>query len=235
LEFVALATPELKRDLDAAGKKQAKTWFVLYGEKIRVLPENRRQAYDEIQGLASEPELNSLTFPDVVEAKIEGDLWPRHLYTDENGDYPANFNDWERPVLKEELKRSDLVGWLRVVPRKRWALTVPYISGGPTGRAKPVYIDFLVVRQRGDGLIVDIIDPHNPNLGDAADKLAGLAQYAEMHGNGYGRIESIIMAGDSIRRLNLQDTAVRDRATKVRTSADVMRVFEDLAVSVPTG
>ena len=74
---------------------------------------------------------------------------------------------------RTELKRDDLRGWLRIVPRKPWALTIPYTFGGKT---KSVYIDFLVVRDGKDGLVVDIIDPHNPNLGDAADKLAGLGR-----------------------------------------------------------
>ncbi len=235
LELVALATPDLKRDLDAAAKQQARTWFTLYREGIRNLTETKRQAYAEIQGLASEPEVESLVYPEVIEAKIEGEMWPKHLYVNDQGQYPANLNRWETPVIKAELKRGDLLGWLRINPRKSWALTIPYRVGGADGRAKPVYVDFLILREGREGPVVDIIDPHNPNLGDAADKLVGLAQYAELHGDSFGRIESIILDGDDIRRLNLQDREIREQAKKVRTSAEVLRLFEEAAVTLPTG
>lgn len=232
LEFVALASPDLKRELDRAAKVQAQTWMTLYGHQIRALPEKKRQAYDDIQGLAGEPEEKLSEYSQVIEAKKEGTFWDKHLYVDEQGQFQAKLNDWETLVMKTELKRGDLRGWLRVVPRKPWALTIPYTFGGKT---KPVYIDFLVVRDGGRGLTVDIIDPHNPNLGDAADKLAGLAVYAERHGAKFGRIESIIVDGDDIRRLDLQDPVVRDRAKSVRTAPDVQKLFEEAAVSAPTG
>ena len=236
LELVALATPDLKRDLSNAAKSQARTWLTIYQEQIRALSEAKRQSYAEIQGLAGEPEPATLVYPTTVDAKIEKTTWPRHLYADEQNNYPADFNNWETPVLQAELKRADLRGWLRVVPRKPWALTIPYRTGsGKDGKTKPVYIDFLIVRAVGDALIVDIIDPHSPNLGDAADKLAGLADYAEKHGTAYGRIESIILDGDDIRRLNLQDPTLRERAKQVRTAADVQRLFDQFAVSPPTG
>ncbi len=77
--------------------------------------------------------------------------------------------------------------------------------------------------------------PHNPNLGDAADKLAGLAYYADKHGAEFGHIESLIMDGDDIRRLNLQDATIRENAKQVRSSADVQRLFYETAASHPTG
>jgi len=232
LEFVALASADLKRDLDAAAKKQAQGWQVIYQKQIAALPESRRQVYDDIQGLAGDPELALISYPQVIDAEKEGELWPKHLYVDESGEFQAKFNGWETPVLKAELKRPGLRGWLRVVPRKSWALKIPFRSGGKT---RPVYVDFLMVRDGPNGLVVDIIDPHNPNLGDAADKLSGLAAYAEQHGGSYGRIESIIIDNDDIRRLNLQDKAIRERAKTVRTATEVQRLFAEAAVTPPTG
>lgn len=231
LEFVALATADLKRELDAAAKKQAQTWSTLYQSQIAALAESKRQAYDDIQGLAGEPELRPLVYPEVIEAKPEGTKWAKHLYVDEQKQFQAKLNEWETLVMQTELKR-DIRGWVRVIPRKSWALTIPYKSGGKT---KPVYIDFLVVRDGDKGLVVDIIDPHNPNLGDAADKLAGLAHYAEQHGASFGRIESIIVENDEIRRVNLQDKAIRDRAKQVRTTTELQSLFAEAAVFQATG
>ena len=232
LEFIALYSPDLKRDLDKEAKTQSRTWMTIYADQIRALPEKKRQAYDDIQGLAGEPEETFCVYPEVIESKKEGTLWQKHLYRDEQGEFQAKFNGWETRVLLDELKRQPH-GWLRVVPRKPWALTIPYTFGAKT---KPVYIDFLVIRETPEGLVVDIVDPHNPNLGDAAEKLAGLACYAEKHGAKFGRIESIIVEEDTeIRRLNLQDEAIREKAKAVRTAADVEKLFQEKAVSAPTG
>ena len=112
-------------------------------------------------------------------------------------------------------------------------MTIPYTLGSKT---KPIYIEFLIIRSTAVGLTVDIIDPHNQNLGDAADELAGLASYAEKHDAKFGRVESIIVENDTdIRRLNLQDEAIQKLAMEVRTSADVQSLFDRKAVSNPTG
>ncbi len=228
LEFVALATADLKRALDNTAKEQAQTWSVICRDQIRSLPESKRLAYDEIQGLAGEPEVTSIVYPETIEAKIEGETWPRHLYADARGEFQAKFNDWETLVLRAELKRLDLRGWLRIVPRKSWALTIPYGFGG---KAKPVYVDFLFVRELDGRQVVDIIDPHNPNLGDAAPKLVGLAEYAEKHGESYGRIESIIVVNDELRRLNLQAANLREKAKLVTNTSDVLSLFEQDATT----
>lgn len=232
LELVALATPDLKRDMDRAAKDKVRGWLTIYGSHITSLPEKKRQAYEDIQGLAGEPEIVPLVYPQVIEAKKEGALWHKHLYQDEQGQLQAKFNTWETAVVKAELKRPDVRGWLRVVPRQKWALTIPYSYGS---KVKSVYIDFLIVRDGTEGLVVDIIDPHLPTLGEAAEKLCGLAYYAEQHGEHYGRIESIILEDDDIRRLDLQDADIRKRAKAVKTAADVQHLFAEAAVSAPTG
>ena len=81
-------------------------------------------------------------------------------------------------------------------------------------------------------VILEIIDPHNPYLRDAAEKLVGLAHYTESHGKNFGRIESIIMEEDDRRRLNLQDEEIRERSKRVRTRAEVQRLFDERAVSM---
>ena len=233
LEFVALYSPDLKRDLDKAAKTLCQTWRTIYDAQIRALPEKKRQAYDDIQGLASEPEQTQCEYPDVIESKKDGTPWEKHLYINEEGLLRADFNKWETLVLKAEIKRGDVRNWLRVIPRKKWALTIPYTFGSKT---KSVYIDFLVMRETPNGLVMDIVDPHTPSFSDAADKLAGLAQYAEKHGDRYGRIESIIVENDTeIRRLNLQDNAIRALAKAVKTTPDVEKLFEEKAVSASTG
>ena len=102
------------------------------------------------------------------------------------------------------------------------------------GKPKSVFVDFLILRESATGPTIDIVDPHTPSFSDAADKLAGLAAYAEKHGTSYGRIESIIIDNGEICRLDLQDGGIRAKAQAVKTNSDVLRLFADHAVSAPT-
>ena len=68
--------------------------------------------------------------------------------------------------LTEELARDDLVAWLRNQDRKAWSLCVPYMEAG---ECKALYPDFLIVRDEGDGPVVDIIDPHSLGLSHTKD------------------------------------------------------------------
>lgn len=230
LELIALTNADLKRDIEAVAKRKANGYLIRHQEQIAALPEAKRQAYTDIHGLAADPVLVSLSYPDVLEvSRKDTTLWQKHLYIAEDGFYPANLNEWETLVLEAELKRSDTLGWLRNVPRKPWALAAPYKEGE---KWKRVYPDFLTVRQTGNGLKVDIIDPHTSSFADAAPKLIGLAQYAKDHGAEFGRIESIIVADGEIRRLNLQDEMIREAIFKrVKTSSDVAPFFEHNATT----
>jgi type III restriction enzyme len=73
-------------------------------------------------------------------------------------------NQWERHVIEAEIAREDVIGWLRNIERKPWALAIPYEWGGAM---KPMYPDFLVVRRQTAGLVVDILEPHMPALADS--------------------------------------------------------------------
>jgi len=63
------------------------------------------------------------------------------------------------PHPGEEMARPDFVGWLRNVPRKPWALALPY---EPRGEERPMYPDFMVVRKRGGHPWVLLASQHLP-------------------------------------------------------------------------
>jgi len=101
LELVALADADLKRDLQAAAKERARNWFTVYQEQIRALPESKRQMYQEIQGLASEPELSSLAYPDVVEAKMHPTPGPSTCTPTTRGNTQPTSTTGKRRFLKK--------------------------------------------------------------------------------------------------------------------------------------
>lgn len=223
----------LKKRLETEAKEGVRRWFTIYGEQIKALSEAERQSYDEIRGLASEPELTPLVFPTALDGSKQGEAWEKHLYADGDGifhDGKPPLNRWETLTVLAEMRRRDFLCWLRSVPRKPWALRIPYRSGE---NWKSVYPDFLSFRSAPDGsVIVDILDPHALNLSDAPAKVAGLAEFAEKHGSAFGRIESIIVSEDDeqIFRLDLQDPEIRAKARDVRTDEQVRRLFDGYAV-----
>lgn len=148
--------------------------------------------------------------------------YDEHLYVDATGHFVAKLNTWEHPVIEAEIARPDVVGWLRNVPRKPWALSLPYEMGG---EVLPMYPDFLVVRTDGAGHTVDILEPHSPALADSYAKAKGLAQFAAKHAMDFGRIEVIRLVGKEIKRLDLMDATNRKRVLAVDSNAALDLIF----------
>lgn len=180
-------------------------------------------------GLASEPELFQLRFPDVLEVPNSGASLDKHIYQDASAAFYAELNDWEKEVVSKELADPAVAYWIRNVPRKPWALAIPYM--GDAGQPKGLYPDFIFLRKSGGGYSANLVDPHNPALGDSAAKLRGLAEYANLHGESFRRIEAVIMDGDNLIRINLMDPTLNAIALKVVTSNDVEEVFRDFGSS----
>jgi type III restriction enzyme len=126
-------------------------------------------------------------------------------------------------VLEAEQGRRDHVGFLRNEPRKPWSLCVPYRRGGGE---RPLYPDFLFFRRKRREIVVDILDPHNPNLEDWWEKAVGLADYAAEHGHLFGRIELIYVERDrSIKRLDLTDEQMRNKVREVKNNTHLKQLF----------
>jgi type III restriction enzyme len=73
----------------------------------------------------------------------------------------------------------------------------------------------LVFRREGNKIKVDIFDPHDDSRADAAEKAAGLADFARKHGSAFGRIEMIRIVNGQVQRLRLHQESVRDKVLKV--------------------
>jgi type III restriction enzyme len=83
------------------------------------------------------------------------------------------------------------------------------------GRTWTIWQSMLVFRREGGKVKVDILDPHDESRGDAAEKAAGLADFARKHGPAFGRIELIRIVNGQIQRLRLHQELVRDKVLKV--------------------
>jgi type III restriction enzyme len=194
--------------LESTARARTESWLDARAGAVESLFEGRRQPYEDILGLAAEPEKTKLRPPETVRTKRADVTWTKHLYVDEHGSYPDKLGTWEAKTMQEEMARDDVVAWLRNPSRKKWSLRVPYKSGGKWSGMFP---DLLVFRSReGGGLTVDILDPHTHSLADAADKARGLAEYADKHFNLFGRIELIRQVAGKLQRVDLRQKEIRD-------------------------
>jgi hypothetical protein len=203
---------------DAEAKKLSDVWLAQYREQIKLLPDDRQEAYRQISALSREPQDVDLARPvswmeataarekDGTETKLP--TYAQHLLCDDKGLYPVELNDWEKAVLKAETQREGFKFWYRNPNRPTQdSLGIAYVDGDETKIVRP---DFLFFVELPDGAVaVDIVDPHSIHLADALPKLKGLARYAESHPQNYRRIEAVAEAGGKLRVLDLTRAEVR--------------------------
>ena len=226
LEAVLLIeNPVVRSQIEDACKAKLAEWEKAHKADYRMLPEDRKAVYNEIRELAPDPVEIDWVLPMRMDARSGSQSYPKHLYVAEDGASPLKLLAWEKAAIQEELGRTDIVGWLRNEDRKEWAFRVPYFFNG---RYKPLYPDFIVVRQGSRGLEVDIIDPHNPELPDAVDKARGLVDFARKHGDHFCRIEMIAENSQGVlKRLDLTNEPTREKVCRVGSSSHLTALFED--------
>jgi len=228
LELVALSIdPAIRKQLEMSARNQVQEWLREHSATVKRLPERRRQVYAEIRGQVGDPEVIAITLPEEMSVSRSESVWNRHVFVDGDGKYPASLNRWETAVLKEELDGDASTMWLRNVPRKSWALTVPYEV---SGKAAAFYPDFIFVSKGKKTLEVDLLDPHLLELADAPAKAVGLAKYASKHHTAFRRIELIIIrdSDGEIRRIDLSDEVNREKVLAVQTKNHLALLFEEL-------
>lgn len=240
VQLAALAlVPEVAEDVDDEANKLAADWLQQTRVQRKGLTDERQAVYEELESMTTHPQSILLTRPRAGQADTkvrdaagnESDLPTQkgHLLCDDNGDVPANLNDWETLVLKQEMKTPGFVAWWRNPSRTAQdSLAIAYRDPS-SGTYKALRPDFLFFSRRTDGTIAaDIVDPHGHHMSDAMPKLRGLADFAETFGSEYGRIEAVAKVRDTLRVLDLTKDSVRKA---VRDGTDAKALYEsDAAV-----
>jgi len=208
--------------------------------KIGALPEGRRQRYERLRLATAKPVAIPWVLPESIDYRrtTKALLYEQHLYLESDGQFRADLGTWEAGVLKEELARPEVAGWLRNQDRKSWSMEIPYDHGG---EVRPMFPDLLIVRQAadGEGYQFDILEPHDPSLGDNVEKAVGLARFAERHGHLFGRIQLIRRqqspaGGQAFYRLEINRTATQKRLLLVTTNPQLDALFAAEAVHIST-
>lgn len=161
--------------------------------------------------------------PDQIVEKKEGTVWEKHLFCDADGGFSAKLNGWETELLKAEMKNDGFVCWLRNTPQKDWALCVPYEINGV---ARSFYPDFVIVREKGKGFVVDLLEPHDMSRVDTVPKAKGLAKFADEHGEEFGRLIVARKTGDKMQIADVQGKSIREKIKKKQAASSVDGLFQ---------
>ena len=195
---------------------------------ISKLKEQRRANYEKLRLATAKPSEVPWRLPDSIDFRrlTTDPLWERHLYVEGNGQFRAELGSWEAGVLKEELAKPEVVGWLRNLDRKPWSLEIPYETGGDV---RPMFPDLVVVREVGREFVIDVLEPHDPSLSDNFEKALGLAKFAEKHGALFGRIQLIrkqsSAGGEHFARLEINHAATIKKLLLITSNPQLDELF----------
>lgn len=223
LELVeVLKTEDVRAELNDVADATFRKLFEKNRHAIVILPSSRLEPYNRLSSLGREPGLVTRSMPTELSMKKDGVVTKGHVYANKKGECVLTLNDWEREILKAEIARPDFVGWLRNIPRKDWAIAVPYEDRG----LRSFYPDFVVVRKEKTDLVADLIEPHASTFDDTWCKIKGLAAFASRHPAAFGRLEFAIIEKGAIRRIDVNNPIVRAQALKLASNNDVDALFK---------
>jgi len=202
---------------------------VEYKDRIKQLPHDRQDAYRQIVALSTQPQDVDLAQPvsrfeptTVREANGNETAIPtytQHLLCDEQGAYPAELNDWEKAVLRQEAGREGFRFWYRNPDRtSQDSLGIAWSLGNDAKIMRP---DFIFFSEHDGAIVADLIDPHGVHLADALPKLQGLAVYAATHERSYRRIVAVAEVGGKLRMLDMTRAEVRAAVAAASNAHDL--------------
>lgn len=194
-----------------------------------------RKQYDAIISNGNEVSTHSFRLPEQIRPIVDqdGDKYYNHFFVNEEVGYAKiKLDSWEKAVIDEELQHlPGFVCWIRN-PSKGWGLCLQRLENGIV---KGFYPDFLIIRNvEGIGYVIDILEPHRPDLTDNLSKAKALANYAQKQPSApIGRLQLIREGKDNItgkkrmKRLDLAKSAVRARVMHLQTTQELDALFLD--------
>jgi type III restriction enzyme len=222
LELIAvMRQPETLAAMEKLAKQEFEVWWKKHKADIQQLSASIKVRFQALIQASGKAVVDDWELPEQIVEKKEGATWKKHLYSDDEGEFTAKLNGWETELLEAEFKKADFVAWLRNLPRRAWALCIPYDLAG----MKPFYPDFVIVRKSGKGLLADILEPHDDSRTDTWAKAKGLAIFADEHGMDFGRLIIARKKNNQWQLADVNDKATREKARKMQSSSDLESLF----------
>lgn len=220
--FAVMRQEESLGEIEAVAQEEFSRLWAKHKVAIRDLPASDRARFQQLIQASGKPVRQEWELPDDIVEKPGDQKWKDHLFADSNDEFSADLNDWESAFLKQASEQPDFVCWLRNIPRRDWALCIPYDMGGE----KPFYPDFVIVRKKGSGYEVDILEPHDDSRTDTWAKVRGLARFADEHHLEFGRLLVGRKKGGRLEIVNVADGSVREKARRMQSPNDLEALFE---------
>ena len=193
--------------------------------------EKIRRQYDTIVSDGDVVSKHNFRLPETIQVPHEagGKAYRDHLFvSDATGIAILKLNTWESGTLEEEQAQDGFVCFIRNPSRGAWSLCIPYEIDG---EMKPAYPDFIIVRRDPvSKYVIDILEPHRPDLDDNLGKAKGFAEYARQN-PGVGRIQLIRQMKQAsgtykFKRLDMSKSAIRDKVSHAQTSEELNHLFD---------
>ncbi len=196
-----------------------------FRRRITTLSDRYRDKYDSIVANGDLISKHNFRLPENIAMRPDegGRAYTDHLFVNREGKAVIKLNGWEEKVIQAEQAKPDYVCWLRNQPRASWALCIPYKMNAEVKRMFP---DFLIIRKDEGGLIVDILEPHDPSRLDNLGKAQGMAEYAREN-PGVGRIQLIRVINGQIKRLDMSRGTVRTKVLQASSDNELIHIFDD--------
>ena len=193
--------------------------------------EKVRRQYDTIVSDGDVVSKHNFRLPETIQVPHEagGKAYQDHLFvSDATGIAILKLNTWESGTLAEEQAQDGFVCFIRNPSRGAWSLCIPYEIDG---EMKSAYPDFIIVRRDPvSKYVIDILEPHRPDLDDNLGKAKGFAEYARQN-PGVGRIQLIrqmkqVSGTYKFKRLDMSKSAIRDKVSHAQTSEELNHLFD---------
>ncbi len=200
-----------------------------YRLKFNNQPDKYRKQYDAIVSNGNEVSAHSFRLPEQICPVVDqdGEKYYDHFFINEELGYARiKLDSWEKAVIDEESQRPDFVCWIRNTS-KGWGLCLQRLENGII---KGFYPDFLIIRKDEElRYVIDILEPHRPDLTDNLSKAKALADYAQKQPSApIDRLQLIRITGKKqMKRLDLAKSAVRERVLRIQTTQELDALFLD--------
>jgi hypothetical protein len=196
-----------------------------HGATVELLTPSKQAQYRRILRQAPTPSERLIQVPGDMVVDRGPIAYDKHLFVDELGRAPIKFaSSWERETLPDIIADPTTVAWVRNPTRSDWGLCLRRREGNAF---HPFFPDFLVVRDDGHRLVVDIIDPHDYSRPDAIEKAKGLSWYAARHAEQVRHVDLVAKVDNTYRTLHVERTGIR---AQIDALGDNTQEFKNLLV-----
>lgn len=200
----------------------------------QLVADKYRKQYDAIISNGNDVSVHSFRLPEQIRPLVDkdGEKYYNHFFVNEETGYAKiKLDTWEKAVIAEEMQRDDFVCWIRN-PSRSWGLCLKRLENGVV---KGFYPDFIIIRHvAGIGYVIDLLEPHRPDLTDNLSKAKALADYMQKQASApIGRLQLIREGKDNVtgkkrmKRLDMAKSAVRAKVMQIQTTQELDNLFLD--------